>query len=130
MKMRLLNLLLIPMLILSGCATVVTGKYQEIPVTSEPTGIKVRTDTGVSIITPGKFSLLRNQNHILVAECPGVEPHQFEIKHKLQGWFWGNILLGGIIGGVVDASSGSSDKLIPNRVHFYCPERGAKDKYR
>lgn len=102
----------------SGCATIVTGKYQNIPVTSEPPGAKVRSDTGVSIVTPGKLDLRRNQDHTLVAEYPGCEPQQRELKHGLQGWFWGNILLGGIIGGVVDLASGASDKLQPSTVHF------------
>jgi len=102
----------------SGCATVMTGKYQNISVTSEPPGVKVRSDTGVSITTPGSFDLIRNQDHTLVAEYPGCEPQQKELKHGVQGWFWGNILLGGIIGGIVDAASGASDELQPKKVHF------------
>jgi len=102
----------------SGCATVMTGKYQHIPVTSEPPGIKVRSGTGVSITTPGSFNLIRNQDHTLVAEYPPAEPQQVELKHKLQGWFWGNILLGGIVGGIVDAVSGASDELQPKSVYF------------
>jgi len=61
---------------------------------------------------------MRNQDHTLVAEYPGAEPQQVELKHKLQGWFWGNILLGGIIGGVVDLASGASGELVPKKVHF------------
>ena len=102
----------------SGCATVVTGKYQTVSVTSEPPGIKVKSSSGPYIITPRSFRLLRNQDHTLVAECPGYEPQQIMLKHKLQGWFWGNILLGGIIGGIVDLSSGASDELVPKKVHF------------
>jgi len=102
----------------SGCATVMTGKYQSIPVTSEPQGIKVRADTGESIITPGKFHLIRNEGHTLVAECPGYEPQQLKLHNKAQGWVWGNILLGGVIGLIVDCSSGASDELIPKEVHF------------
>jgi len=119
--MRKTLLLLILFLIAmwsSGCATIVTGKYQHIPVTSEPPGVKVRSDTGVSITTPGSFDLRRNQDHTLVAEYTGCEPQQKELKHGLQGWFWGNILLGGIIGGVVDIASGASDKLQPEKIHF------------
>ena len=102
----------------SGCATILTGKYQNIHVTSEPPGVKVRSGTGVSITTPGSFDLARNQDHTLVAEYPGCEPQQKELKHGLQGWFWGNILVGGIIGGIVDIASGSSDELQPKKVHF------------
>ena len=102
----------------SGCATILTGKYQNIHVTSEPPGVKVRSGTGVSITTPGSFDLARNQDHTLVAEYPGCESQQKELKHGLQGWFWGNILVGGIIGGIVDIASGSSDELQPKKVHF------------
>jgi len=106
------------MICVSGCATVVSGKYQNIPVTSDPPGVKVRSSSGPYIITPGSFQLRRNEDHTLVAEYPGFEPQQKVLKHKLQGWFWGNILLGGIIGGIVDLSSGASDDLVPDKVHF------------
>jgi hypothetical protein len=102
----------------SGCATLVTGKYQTVTVTSEPTGVKVRAETGEYIETPGQFDLERNKDHVLVATYASAEPQQRQIKHGLQGWFFGNILLGGIIGGIVDLASGSSDRLIPNKVHF------------
>lgn len=102
----------------SGCATVVTGKYQKIPVTSDPPGVKVRASSGEYVIAPGSFNLKRNEDHTLVAEYPGNEPQQVKLKHGLQGWFWGNILVGGIIGGVVDLASGSCDKLVPDSVHF------------
>lgn len=102
----------------SGCATIVTGKYQTIPVTSEPPGVKVRSSSGPYIVAPGSFQLRRNEDHTLVAEYPGFEPQQRVLKHKLQGWFWGNVLLGGIIGGVVDLASGASDDLVPDKVHF------------
>ena len=101
-----------------GCATVTTGKYQEVPITSVPVGVKVTSDTGLSITTPGKLTLLRNRSHTLVAEYPGCEPQQIEVKNKTQGWFWGNILLGGIIGGAVDITSGACDELVPKDVQF------------
>jgi hypothetical protein len=106
-------------LILStGCATVMTGKYQTIPVTSEPPGVKVRADTGETIITPGNFHLIRNQEHTLVAEYPDYESQQLRLHNKAQGWVWGNILLGGVVGLIVDCASGASDELIPKEAHF------------
>lgn len=119
--MKMLFLLLSGMVVAmwaGGCATVVTGKYQNVPVTSDPPGVKVRASTGEYLITPGSFNLVRNQDHTLVAEYPACEPQQAQLKHGVQGWFWGNILLGGIIGGVVDLASGSCDKLVPKKVHF------------
>ncbi len=118
---RSLALMLLSGFIMSsaGCATVMTGKYQAIPVTSEPTGAKVRVDTGETIITPGKFRLIRNKEHTLAAEYAGYEPQQLRLHNKAQGWVWGNIILpGGAIGLAVDCASGASDELIPKTVHF------------
>ncbi|MDD5326575.1 MAG: hypothetical protein PHY02_02030 [Phycisphaerae bacterium] len=102
----------------SGCATVMTGKYQTVPVTSDPPGVKVRADSGESIITPGNFHLIRNQEHTLLAEYSDYEPQQLRLHNKAQGWVWGNILLGGVVGLIVDCSSGASDELVPKEVHF------------
>ncbi len=103
---------------LTGCATIMTGKYQSVPVTSDPPGVKVRADTGETIITPGKFNLIRNEEHTLMAECPGYDSQQLKLHNKAQGWVWGNILFGGGIGLVVDCVSGASDELIPKEIHF------------
>ena len=102
----------------SHCTTFVIGKYQTVTATSQPPGVKVRAETGEYIETPGQFNLLRNKDHILVADYPGAEPQQRQIKHGLQGWFFGNILLGGVLSGVAYLASGSSRKLTPNTVHF------------
>lgn len=83
-----------------------------------PTWHKVRADTGEAILTPGKFHLIRNESHTLIAEYSGYESQQIALHNKAQGWVWGNIIAGGLIGLVVDCSSGASDELIPKEVHF------------
>ena len=117
-KKTILTLLLCAFVFLTGCATITMGKYQNILVTSEPPGVKVRSCTGVSLTTPGSFELARNHNHTLVAEYPGCEPQQKELKHKLQGCFWRNLFLCSIIGGIVDLASGACYELRPEKVHF------------
>ena len=88
----------IQVLFFTGCTTVMSEKYQNIPVTSDPNGATVRADTGDSIVTPGSFDLLRNQDHTLIAEYPGYEPVKKELKHDSRGWF--------------------GDELEPKKVHF------------
>ena len=117
-RVILVTNLLIMAILASGCATIVTGKYQNVSVTSYPSGAKVTADNGMSIITPGSFKLVRNQNYTLEAEYPGAGAKQKELKHKVQGWFWGNILMVSGTGCAVDLSSGSAYKLIPGKVHF------------
>jgi len=102
----------------SGCATVATGKYQDILVTSEPSGAEVTSSTGRRTITPGTLTLRRSEPCILVAQLEGYPELQRQLTRTTQGWFWGNILLGGIIGGVVDVASGSDKKIKENEVFF------------
>lgn len=114
----ILTLLACAFVFLTGCATVMTGKYQNIPVTSEPPGIEVRSSTGESLTTPGSFKLVRNKDYTLFAEYLDCEPQQKEVKHKLQGSFWTNTLIWGVTSGAVDLATGASDELLPKKVHF------------
>lgn len=111
---------LIPFLALfiCGCATNATGPFQDIRVTSEPTGIVVKTDSNRTLITPGVFSLERNRQHTLVAEYEGFEPQKITLTNGPQGWFWANAIFGGAIGAIGDVHSGSCDELNPKEVHF------------
>lgn len=114
----ILTMLLCAFVFLTGCATIMTGKYQNIPVTSEPPGIKVRSCTGVSLTTPGSLKLVRNKDYTLFAEYSDCKQQQKELKHKLQGSFWTNTLIWGATSGAVDLASGASDELVPKKVHF------------
>jgi len=111
-------IILVFSLFFNGCATIVTGKYQDVPVSSEPPGAKVKTGEGQTLITPCHFQLLRNRDYTIVAEYNDKESRQAQLKHSLQGWFWVNILLGGIPGMIIDLASGSCDELKPKQVHF------------
>ncbi|MBN2594798.1 MAG: hypothetical protein JXA81_14925 [Sedimentisphaerales bacterium] len=113
-----LCLLLVISLFTSGCATIVTGKYQDISVSSDPPGATVKSGEGSTITTPGSFQLLRNKDYTLAASYPEKAPIQQKLKHELQGWFWMNILLGGIPGMVIDLATGSACELKPKQVHF------------
>lgn len=102
---------------LSGCASIVTGKYQEVIVTSTPPGALVKTSSNQIGWTPCSLEFVRDENVKMTAEYDGLE-QQRVLQHGLQGWFWGNILVGGIIGGAVDLSTGACDKLSEDHVHF------------
>lgn len=108
----------------SGCATIVSGRHQDIHVTSDPPGVRVKADTGVEVTTPAELSLTRNKRHTLVAECEGSEPQQKELQCGMNGWIVGNILIGGVIGVVVDIVSGAHGQLSPDAVHFDFTEAG------
>ena len=130
-KKLFLTFLLCAFVFLTGCATITTGTYQDIPVTSEPPGIEVTSNTGASITTPGSFKFVRNKDYTLFAEYSGCEPQQKELKHKLSDAFWTN-LIWGVTSSAVDLASGASDEIVPNKVHFdFTPEgRAAENRKR
>lgn len=102
----------------SGCCSIMSGSTQEIAISSTPPGATVTADSGTSITTPGSIVLRRNIRHTLVAELPGYKQQQVQLEKKLNNWVWGNILIGGLIGLVIDMVSGAIDELHPKEVHF------------
>lgn len=102
-----------------GCATIINGTTQKIPVSSEPSGANcvVVGDT-TKYTTPCQVELARKSDHVLKLEKEGYDPATVEIKHVLSGAVAGNILLGGLIGWGVDAATGSQNRLIPETVHI------------
>lgn len=105
-------------LVSSGCCSIMSGSTQEIPISSTPPGATVTADNGTSITTPGAIVLKRKVKHTLVADLAGYPQQQVQLEKKLNNWVWGNILIGGIIGLVIDMVSGSVDELHPKEVHF------------
>ncbi|MCP4610176.1 MAG: hypothetical protein GY845_15815 [Planctomycetes bacterium] len=117
-KIPIITFLLCGLVFQTGCATIMNGSFQDVPVTSEPSGVEVRCSTGVLITTPGSFKLARNKDYTFSAEYSDCEPQQKELKHKLQGAFWTYTLIWGATSGAVDLASGASDEIVPKAIHF------------
>ena len=130
LKMPILAFLLCGFVFQSGCATIMNGPYQDIPVTSEPSGVKVRCSTGVSVTTPGSFKLVRNKDYTLSAEYLDCEPQQKELRHKLHGAFWTYTLIWGATSGAVDLATGASDEIVPKAIHFDFTSEGQAAAHR
>ncbi len=119
MKNVVFTICILLMLILNtGCATIIHGKYQTVPVSSMPPGANVRSSSGDICVTPCQLNLLRDNEYVLVASLDGYDPQQQSVGKDTSGWFWANIILGGIVGGVIDKASGSGEKLVPGKIHF------------
>ena len=118
MKRRLICLGLIAIL-LTGCASIISGRMQSIPVSSNPTGAKV-TYNGQTQQTPCTIILDRKSPVIqLTIEKEGHEPVMVRLEKSLNGWVFGNViwgLFGGIIGVAIDSSTGAAMKFNPDSV--------------
>ena len=89
----------------SGCATIVSGSGQSVQIDSTPSNAIVKINNFEQGQTPVRVNLDRAQKVASVEiELPGFEPEKIELKRSVNGWVWGNIVFGGIIGVVIDLS--------------------------
>lgn len=108
-------------LTVGACGTVTRGTSADVTFNSEPAGARVQVSTGlVCPATPCTFQISRKQEFIAHFEMEGYEPQQIPVKTEVSGsgaaGFAGNIILGGVVGMVVDASTGSTMDHSPNPV--------------
>ncbi|WP_266205508.1 PEGA domain-containing protein [Pontibacter kalidii] len=109
-----------------SCATIVNGSRQTVDFSSQPTGAKVSINGAAYGTTPTQVRLKRNANfpgtpsgrgfYDVKIELDGYYPYEVKVKREFNGWFLGNILIGGLIGIIVDAATGSMYKLSPDQV--------------
>ena len=112
---------------LGGCATVLNGTSQPVEFQSDPTGATIRLVNGLSCETPCQYSMRRGDDSMVTFTLAGYEPVEVYIQSRTGGSIAGNILAGGIIGGVVDASNGASNHLYPDPVYIRLVPAGSTE---
>jgi hypothetical protein len=123
----------------SGCATITQGTSQPLTINTDPTGAicSVRKDdkeVGVVNPTPGTVQVEKGWGPLSVA-CKKEGHIDEEARHdsEVQGWTFGNILIGGLIGFALDAMSGAMRKypsfvtIVLTPVSF--PSAEQRDRY-
>lgn len=104
-----------------SCATVTQGTDQTVTVATSPNGAECGLErAGVRIATiaatPGPVSLKKSAEAVIVTcELDGYEPAKATLRSEFEGATLGNVLLGGIVGVMIDASSGAANKY-PERI--------------
>lgn len=98
---------------LAGCATVLNGPKTAYTTSSRPEGAAVKFSNGVSCTTPCNLEFRRKDDLRADVTLPGHKPTYVLIQSKLGGSAFGNILLGGGVGAIVDGSNGASNRLYP-----------------
>lgn len=123
-----LVLLVILLIALVGCATIIHGGRQNVPINSTPSGATVKVNQ-ITVTTPGVVNLSRSDPAcVLRFEKEGYEPVDVTLYRSMDGWIWGNVLIGGIIGIAIDFSTGAAYQLTPNVVNVTLKELGYEEK--
>lgn len=113
------------LILASGCATIVKGTTQQIPITSDPLAADIVVDGNLVGQTPTSVSLKRKNDHLLTIQKTGYQPKAVAVVRNVGGAVWGNIIAGGLIGWGVDAVSGAQYNLVPVTVSVKLEPQGA-----
>lgn len=100
----------------TGCATVIKGTSQSVPVSSDPLGADILVDGMLVATTPADVELKRKRDHLIVIEKKNYAPKSVAVVKNVGGAVWGNIISGGLLGWGVDAASGAQNNLTPKTI--------------
>jgi hypothetical protein len=115
-------------LIATGCATIVHGSKQDVYVTSKPSGAVVRVQ-GTATTTPGILTLDRKrESYVLVFEKEGYKAVEVRLRRTMDGWFFGNVFFGWLVGFAIDFANGSAYRLTPAEVDVIFGETGVSKR--
>jgi hypothetical protein len=107
----------------SGCASIVSKSKWPVTIHSEPRGARITiTDKkGIEVysgLTPATMKLksgagfFAKQTYNITFTLDGYQTKTAELKCKLNGWYIGNLLFGGVIGLlIVDPATGAMYKV-------------------
>ena len=106
--------------LVAGCASVTRGTTNQVQINSSPPEAQARTSMGHSCTTPCTLQFARRDEFTVLISKPGYHSVEIPVRTQLAGagaaGFAGNIILGGAVGMVVDASTGATLEHVPNPV--------------
>ena len=98
----------------TGCATVISGDETDTQISTDPVGAECELtgdDYHEVVVAPANVELDSDAAPVLVVcRKEGYRESQQEIDTSMDGSIFGNLILGGVIGVVVDAAAGSGMK--------------------
>jgi hypothetical protein len=113
---------------LGGCATIVSKSSQTITITSVPpaAALTVVNGSGTAVhsgATPATVTLKKGrgyfkpEHYTVRVTKEGFQPQELHIDGAVNGWYYGNIVFGGLIGMLaVDPNTGAMFTLKPKQV--------------
>ena len=118
------------LLLLSGCASIVSGASQPITITSAPdqAAITIKDENGVEVFrgtTPTTVTLKKSggyfngRDYTVTYAKEGFAPQTAMISSRPNGWYiLGNLIFGGLIGWlIVDPATGAMWTLAPDTLN-------------
>ncbi|WP_375172002.1 PEGA domain-containing protein [Marinobacter sp.] len=99
----------------TGCASVVSGTDQKVTFNSEPEAATVTVAGRVLGKTPLTVPVDRASNQSLTFEKEGYKTYTAQLSTTTNPWFFGNIVIGGLVGSTTDGVSGAIHEFSPDQ---------------
>jgi len=134
MNIKNFILLLFAVFFFSSCASIVSRSTYPFTVDSDPQGLKVtiKNGDGMDIYggkTPATVRLksgagfFKKASYTLTISGEGYESKTLPINFNLDGWYFGNLLLGGFLGMlIIDPATGAMYKLADDYMYITMDE--------
>lgn len=113
-------------LFFSNCASLLGGgTTQDIQISSSPSSAHVKVERSVamgraSVVwegqTPATVNLKRKHQYLVTISMDGYQNAELALEQGTNGWVWGNIVCGGLIGLIIDFTNGAAKKLEPGEI--------------
>ena len=123
-------LLMLALTALPGCASILGGgSNQAVTFLSTPTSATytIVSSSGIQMgqgATPGSINLSRKNEYQIEISLDGYQTQTVALTRGTNGWIWGNLVFGWILGFAVDFLTGSAYKLEPALVQVTLQQSG------
>lgn len=115
-KTYIVCLFVLGAVLVTSCATIMNGDMVLMPVGTVPPQAKLLIN-GQQYLSPAMVLVPRGKgNFVLHVEKEGYQSVDIPLKESINGWVWGNILFGGIVGLVIDFATGRAYDIDPEEV--------------
>lgn len=123
-----ISLIAIVAFAVTGCASIVSDSKYPVAVTSSPSGAayEIINESGISVrsgVTPDEVTLragagyFDGEKYTVTYRKDGYTSSTQTLESGIDGWYWGNIVIGGLIGMlIVDPATGAMYTL-PEKIN-------------
>lgn len=124
--MKLSSKFILPLILLSllasGCSSIISGTTQKVTITSNINGADVIINGTPVGKTPVTTRVKREKNVHITVRKEGYSDYNSVTETKLDPWFWGNIIIGGVFGSTTDLATGTTHLIEQDHMHIQMEE--------
>ena len=113
-----LMMVLVSFFVLAGCSTITKGKTQQVTIDSNVEGATVLVNGNEREQTPFTGLIERSSSTTVTLKKKGYKRKSVTLDTTFEPIFWGNIIVGGVIGSTTDASTGAMYKYAPSTINI------------